>query len=108
MIVEKFWPTVPESRFVLVAFENELRAASETVALAKILGHTAHEKIRPLRGGLENPREHCCSRRFSMCPADYNRMFPRQKHFLQHFRQRAIQNLAVQHLFQFRISACNH
>src|SRR5256886_5216115 len=45
MVVEKLWPAVPESSFILVAFQNKLFAAAKSVTLTEVLRDAAHKKI---------------------------------------------------------------
>src|SRR5437660_9605367 len=104
MVVKEFWPAVPESGFILVAFQNKLFAAAKPVTLAKVFRDAAHKKIRLLPRRLEDPGKHRSGGRFSMGSADDDGMFFREKDFLQNFRHGAIGNLAVQHFFQLRIS----
>src|SRR6266852_2289539 len=105
MVVKEFRSPVPERRLVLVAFQNELRAATQPIALPKILSDTPHKKVRLLPRRLENPCQHCCGSGFSVRSADDDRMLPRQKHFLQYLRQRAIWGFSVEHFFDLGISA---
>ena len=105
MVVEKLWPAVPESSFILVAFQNELFAVTKSVTLTEVLRDAAHEKIGLLFRRVKNPSEHRSRGRLSMRTADDDGMLFREKDFFQNFRHRAIRNLAVKHFFQLRISS---
>src|SRR5207248_1137429 len=107
MIVKELWPAIPEGRFILIPFENELLSAPEPVTLSKVLCYSAHQKVRLLPCNLKNPSEHGRCGRLSVCAADHDGMSPRQKHFFENFRHRAVRNLAIEYFFQFRISARN-
>src|SRR5216684_9409356 len=103
MIMKELWPPIPERRLILVAFENEFRAATQSVTLPKILRHAPHKKVRLLPCRFENPCQHRRGRGLSVGPADDDRVLPRQTHFLQYLRQRAIRDFSVEHLFEFGI-----
>src|SRR5438067_5645504 len=105
MIVKKFVSEVPESSFILIAFQNELSAAAKSVTLTEVLRDAAHEKIGLLSRRVKNPSEHCSRGGLSMGTADDDGMLFREKDFFQNFRHRATGNLAVQHFFQLRISS---
>src|SRR5580704_7866310 len=99
MIVKKFGTAVPESGFVLVAFEDEFCSTAKSITLAKILRNTADQKIWTLAPGLENPGEHRGRGSFPVRSADHNPVFGRKKHFFQNFRHRAIWDPPVQYFF---------
>src|SRR3984957_17181927 len=105
MIVKKFRPAIPERRLVLVPFENKFVAIFKPVTLPEIFGHAANEKIRLAPRNMKNPRKHRRCRGLAMSAAHYDRMLSRQKLFFQHFRQRSIRNLAIEHFLKFRIPA---
>ena len=103
--MEKFRAAVPESCFVLVAFENHFTSLPEAVAFAEILGDAADEKSWLLSGGVENPGQHCGGSGFSVRAADHDGMLSREKHFFEDFRHGAIRNFALECFFEFRIAA---
>jgi len=107
MIVEKFRPTIPEGRLVLVALENELFPAAKPIAFAEVFSHAADQKIRALTGTMKNPRQHGGSGGFAVSATDHNGMALRQKNLFENFRHRTVHQLAVQHFFQLRIPARN-
>src|SRR5947208_3537058 len=107
MVVEKLWPAVPESSFILVAFQNKLFAAAKSVTLAEVLRDAAHEKIGLLSRRVKNPSEHRRRGGLSVRTADDDGMFLRKKDFFENFWHRAIGNLAVKHFFQLRIYSRN-
>src|SRR5262249_34538403 len=105
MVVKKFRPAIPESRFVFVTFKNHFAAIAEAVAPAKILCHTTDQKCRLFARHMKYPREHRRSRRFSVSSAHDNRMLSRQKELFQRLRQGAVRDLLFEDFFQLWISA---
>src|SRR5438876_417647 len=98
MVVKKLGPAIPKCGFILVAFEDELFPAAESVTLSKVFRHASYGKIWPFARCLENPSQHRRGGGFSMGSADDDRMPFGKKHFFQHFRHRPIRNPAIQHL----------
>src|SRR5579883_3479371 len=90
VIVEEFRTTVPERRLVLVPFQNELLAAAKSVALAEVFRDSAHQKIRPSRSGLKNPRQHGRRGRLAVRAAHDDRMLAGKEDFFKNFRQRPV------------------
>ena len=107
LVVEEFCGFVPIGGIVFVAFENEFGTAGEAVALAEIFGDTADEEIRMLSRHVEDPGEHGGGGGFSVRAADDDGMLAGEKFFFEDFGQRAMRELAVEHLFDFHIAARN-
>ena len=57
-VVKKLWLFVEERGIVLIAFQDEIVAATQRIAAAEILRHAPDQKIRPASGNLEKPGEH--------------------------------------------------
>src|SRR3989442_8170187 len=100
MVVEEFWPAVPEGSLILIAFENEFLAAAEAVAFSEVFGYTANEEVRPLPRSVKNPGEHGRRGGFPMGAADHDGMAPREEKFLQYLRKGAIRNPPVKRFFK--------
>src|SRR2546422_572658 len=104
MVVEEFRAAIPERGFVLVPFEDELFTAAESVALSKILGDAANQKVRLLPCRVKNPGEHRRCGGFAMRSADHDRVLARKKEFFERLGQRTIRNGPVEELFEFGIA----
>src|SRR5882724_1013333 len=105
MVMKEFRAAVPESGFVLVAFENHFTCLPESVAFSKVFGDSTDEKCWLLAGRVNNPGQHCGGGGFSVRAADHNGVFAWKKHFFENFRHRTIRNFAFESFFELWISA---
>ncbi len=84
MIVQKFRATIEERSLVLVAFDDELFPAPESVtAIVEVGDHAAYEEIGPPSGNVKDPRKHGGGGRLSVRAGDDNRSMARDKIILE-------------------------
>ena len=105
LVMEELCGFVPIRGIVFVAFQDEILAAAEAIALTKILGNATNQKIRAFFRHLKNPREHRCRGRFPVRATHDDGVFAGKKFFFEDFRQRFVNQLAVEHFLHFDIAA---
>src|SRR6266403_4105922 len=105
VVVQKFRGLVKECGIVFVALEDEFIAAAQAEAQAEVFGNTADKEIRAPPGVRQNPREHGGCRGLSVCSRYDERIVSGEEIFFKRLRKRTIGDFAVQHAFDFRITA---
>src|SRR5262249_49646899 len=102
-VVQELRPLVEESGVVFVAFDDKFLASPQAVVATEILSLTADQKIRPPPRVLENPCQQRRRRCLAMRAGDDKRSVAGKKEFLERFRERAVRNLVVEHVFDLGI-----
>ena len=105
LVMDELAALVEEGGVVFVALDDEPFAVGEARALREIVRDAADEIARVQAVVLEDPGEQRGRRRFAMRARDHERAFAADEVFAQQFRQRAMAQLVIQHVFRLRIAA---
>ena len=109
MIVQKFGAAIEKRGLVLVAFDDELFPAAESVAsVIEIRDYAADEKIRPAAGDMENPGEHRGGGGLAVGSGHDDRGVAADEIVLEKLRHRTVRNFLVEDDFQFRVATRDH
>ena len=104
-VVQKLRALVEKRGIVLVALDDELLAAAQSIALAEVFRHAADQEIGPAPRHLKDPSQQGSGGGFAVRAGHHQRIVSRQEKLLDRFGKRAIGNLVVEDELEFGIAA---
>ncbi len=104
-ILQELGCLVEEGAVVFVPLDDELAAAAHAVTALEVLRDPADEHAGIGSAVREQPARQRRRRRFPMCPGDDDGACAPEKVIAHGFRQRAVADLAVQHLLELGVPA---